>query len=72
MTVVRLTAPSETIEARLRGRDSPAELEEHLREAAEMNRAMDRLRLEDWAVDTGGLSIAAVAVQIARRWADAR
>src|SRR6266852_4820884 len=47
LTVMRLNASPQTIERRLRLRDSGQELEEHLRESEHMTHVMDRAGLED-------------------------
>lgn len=67
ITVVRLTASTETLDARLRLRDTGAELDEHLREAAGMAEVMERLRLEDFVVSTEGATVEAVAAEVIRR-----
>jgi hypothetical protein len=65
--VVRLTAATETLEARLRRRDSGAELREHLAEAVAMAATMERLGLEDFVVDSDDLPIDTVAEEVIRR-----
>ncbi len=67
ITVVRLSATAPTLEARLRRRDTGAELNEHLRQAVEMTRTMERLALEDLVVSTDGADVDAIAAQIVRR-----
>jgi adenylylsulfate kinase len=71
ITVVRLTAATETIEARLRRRDSGVELREHIAEAIGMAGIMERLSLETFAVSTDSSSIEAVAAEVIRllEWA---
>jgi hypothetical protein len=67
LTVVRLTASPGTIGGRLRQRDSGQELDEHLRESAEMSRVMDREQLADMAVANDGGSLTEVAREVLRR-----
>jgi hypothetical protein len=67
LTVVRLTAALETIERRLRGRDSGAVLEEHLRLAGSMAAAMDAAPLEDIRVANDGAPLRAVAAEVLDR-----
>lgn len=67
ITVVRLVATAATIEARLRRRDSGAELVTHLREAVEMSEAIEQLGVEDLVVSTDVAEVDAVAADILRR-----
>ena len=50
LSVVRVTAPADLVERRLRGRDTGAVLEEHLAETIEMARVLDELAIEDFRV----------------------
>jgi adenylylsulfate kinase-like enzyme len=68
LVVVRLTASPQTIERRLRGRDSGRELEEHLRESDRMTHAMDRAGLENIAVATDDRTPEEVAREVLRCW----
>jgi adenylylsulfate kinase len=74
ITVVRLTAAKQTLDARLRLRDTGAELEEHLREAAGMAEIMESLQLEDFVVSTEGARVEDVAAEVIRKlgWSVAR
>ena len=65
--VVRLTAAIQTIEARLRSRDTGAELDQHLRDGAHMAGVMERLQLEDFVVSSDGTAVESVAAEIIRR-----
>jgi adenylylsulfate kinase-like enzyme len=67
LTVVRLTASPQTIERRLRRRDSGQELEEHIREALTMGRTMDRQGLEDFAVANDDRSPSQVVREVLQR-----
>jgi hypothetical protein len=71
VTVVRVVASRDVIEARLRARDTGAELEGHLRELAAMDERLDALAVEDWTIDNGGRPIEAVAIDLVDRlgWA---
>jgi gluconate kinase len=64
LTVVRLTAPPEMIEDRLRRRDSGAILEGHLRESRTLAAAMDEARVEDLVVVNDGRPIQDIAAAI--------
>jgi adenylylsulfate kinase-like enzyme len=72
LVVVRLTASPQTIELRLRRRDTGRELEEHLREGESMSQAMDRTRLEDTSVATDDRTPTEVAQEVLERvgWID--
>ena len=61
LTVIRLEAAPETLEARLRARDSGHTLREHLTEVVEMTQILDRIAVEDEIIRTDGLSIERVA-----------
>jgi CobQ/CobB/MinD/ParA nucleotide binding domain len=50
LTVVRITTSPERIEARLRKRDTGAELEEHLAESGAMTTRLDASKIEDLQV----------------------
>jgi hypothetical protein len=67
LTVVRLVASAQTLEARLRRRDSGQVLEEHLLQAAAMSGAMDQAALEDFRVENDGRPLRAVAEDVTRR-----
>jgi hypothetical protein len=60
-TVVRVSASEETIEARLRARDTGAELEGHLLDFAELNRQLDELAVDDLRIENDGRPIRDVA-----------
>ena len=63
LTVVRVVAPSELVEERLRRRDVGAELEEHLAEVASMDVQLDRGRIWDFEVVNDARSIREVALE---------
>jgi dephospho-CoA kinase len=67
LTVVRLTAPPEVIEARLRRRDEGAVLEEHLEESGAMARAMEEAGIEDLIVENDRQPLREVAAEVLRR-----
>ena len=69
LTVVRVSASEETIEARLRARDTGAELAEHLRELALVNRGLDEMAIEDLSIENEGRLIRAVAEDVLDRLA---
>ena len=62
--VVRLVAPPELVEQRLRARDSGAQLAEHLAETAEFAAAGERAALEDAVVSNGDRPLAEVAADV--------
>jgi gluconate kinase len=64
--VVRLTASRETVEERLRRRDTGEVLDEHLEEARSQLAAMDELALEDAKVATDGLPVREIAIAVMR------
>jgi adenylylsulfate kinase-like enzyme len=66
LTVVRLTAPPEMIEDRLRRRDTGAILEGHLREFRTMAGAMEEARVEDLVVVNDGRPIQDIAANVLR------
>jgi adenylylsulfate kinase len=66
LVVVRLTASPSTIQGRLARRDSGKELEEHLRDSAEMSRVIDQERLEDISVANDDRSREEVAREVLR------
>jgi len=65
--VVRLAAAGSTLAARLRGRDTGAELGEHLRGAQEMSEIMERLQLEDFVVSGDAVAVEVVAAEVVRQ-----
>lgn len=65
--VVRLTAARGTIEARLRSRDTGAELATHMREAAEMDSLMEQLQLEEFVASSDATPVEVVAADILGR-----
>jgi hypothetical protein len=64
--VVRLIVSPETVNERLRERDSGVVLETHLGIAAEIARDLDEAHLEDFAVRNEDRSLRAVAIEILR------
>jgi adenylylsulfate kinase-like enzyme len=66
LTVVRLTAPPEMIEHRLRRRDTGAILEGHLREFRTMAGAMEEARIEDLMVVNDGRPVQDIAADVLR------
>jgi dephospho-CoA kinase len=54
LSVVRVTASPNTIEERLRRRDSGAELTEHLGQVEKMTQALDESRVAELVVETDG------------------
>ncbi|PHV11885.1 adenylyl-sulfate kinase [Chitinimonas sp. BJB300] len=64
LTVIRLHASLQTVEARLTRRDTGETLDEHLRESAPMTATIENLKLEDAVVHNDGQSVADVAQQI--------
>jgi hypothetical protein len=64
--VVRLVAPHDVIERRLRARDSGAQLAEHLAEAATFAVRAAEAALEDAVIENGERPLAEVAEQVLR------
>jgi adenylylsulfate kinase-like enzyme len=64
LVVVRVDASNDVIEARLRVRDTGAELAAHLEELSAMAAAVDQLQIEDLRIDNGGRPIRAVATDL--------
>jgi adenylylsulfate kinase len=64
LTVVRLVAPGEVIERRLRSRDSGAQLAEHLAETALFAARGEANALEDAVVSNGERPLAEVAAEV--------
>ena len=54
LTIVRVTAPNETLEERLRQRDTGAELDEHLSQARRMTQLLDEAAIEDFRLSNNG------------------
>jgi hypothetical protein len=71
LVVVRVVASPDTIEERLRRRDTGAELAEHLDAAPGMTRVLDGLGLEDVRVTNEGRPVTEVAAEVLGRlgWA---
>jgi adenylylsulfate kinase-like enzyme len=67
LTVVRVEAPHEIVEKRLRQRDTGAELAGHLKELAGMQRRVTELSAEDLRIENGDRSIADVATELLDR-----
>jgi hypothetical protein len=67
LTVVRVEASAPVIEARLRRRDTGAELAEHLAEVARVGRALDALHVEDWRITNGDAPVAVAAAELLDR-----
>ena len=64
ITVVRLTAPKDTLEKRLSQRDSGETLREHLDEMESMNAILDKLHLEDATIRNEDGKVQETAEQI--------
>jgi hypothetical protein len=62
--VVRLTAPQQLVEQRLRARDAGAQLAEHLAESASFASRGKRAALEDAVVENGARPVREVAVEV--------
>jgi adenylylsulfate kinase len=67
LTIVRVTASSGTIAARLAARDTGAVLAEHLAEASEFAGVLDEMRAEDFRVSNDGRPIREVSSEIVAR-----
>ena len=67
LSVVRVDASKEIVEARLRARDTGAELEGHLHELAATTTVVDGLGIEDLRIDNGGRPIREVAADLLAR-----
>lgn len=67
LTVVRVEAPPEIVEKRLRQRDTGAELAGHLNELAAMQRRVAELPAEDLRIDNGDRPIGEVATELLGR-----
>jgi len=67
LRVVRLTAPSATVEARLRRRDSGAELAEHQSEFARYREAVEAVPA-DIVIENDKGSVQDVAAEVLRDW----
>jgi hypothetical protein len=64
LAVVRLVAPAQVIERRLRARDTGAQLEEHLAETTEFAARAEVNALEDAVVENGDRPLADVAAEV--------
>jgi adenylylsulfate kinase len=67
LTIVRVTASSDTIAARLGTRDTGAVLAQHLAEASEFAEVLDEMRAEDFSVSNDGRPIREVSEEIVAR-----
>ena len=67
LVVVRVTASAETVATRLRRRDTGAELTEHLRQAGEMARLLDKAGLEQVQIENDDRPIREVALELLQR-----
>jgi hypothetical protein len=67
LSIVRVTATSDTIAARLGARDTGAVLAQHLAEASEFAEVLDELSAEDFRVSNDGRPIREVSEEIVAR-----
>lgn len=67
VTVVRLRVPMDTIEHRLRSRNSGESLAWHLARAPELERIFDANEIEDLSIDCGERTPTEIAIEIADR-----
>lgn len=66
--VVRLNAKPETLQERLRARESGETLKWYLNRAAELSEQLERSNLEDMVIDTDNKSIEQLADEIVAEW----
>lgn len=68
IVVVRLRAPVETLQARLRGRDQGESLQWHLDRAVVLAAEMDRVGVEDHLIETDGKDPISLAREVLARF----
>lgn len=70
--VVRLDAPLPVLEDRIRNRPMGGDEEWHIKRAAELAATIEKVGVENMAIDTEHKSIAEVAQEVIAKWMDAR
>ena len=65
--VVRLVAPPDIAESRIRARDAGSVMDQHLSEIVEFDRALDAIGVEDFRVENGDRAIRSVSEELAAK-----